>query len=85
MPAPEIKFEYRNHRGVTELRTVTPDRIVYDADPERQYGYAPGWFLVGYCHDRKGERKFAFTHMGAPGITIPISGHGHNILAVFRG
>lgn len=54
----EIKFIYRNHRGETNVRRVTPEKIVYLTEPG--YGYTAGWFLVGYDHDRSANRSFEF-------------------------
>lgn len=50
-----IKFEYKNHRGVIEERTVEPESLDYMTNPG--YGYPPGWFLTckDYTRGRNGD------------------------------
>jgi len=52
-----VRFEYLNHRGVLEVRTVVVTGVDYGTQPE--YGYVePGFFLRGMCMDRKAPRSF---------------------------
>lgn len=60
-PKKTISFNYRNHRGKVENRTIDVDRVEWLARPG--YDYQPGWFISGYCHDRKARRSFALTHI----------------------
>ena len=54
-----VEFDYLNHRGVVERRRIIPESISLDCHPG--YGYQPGWFLNGFCLDRKARRSFALT------------------------
>lgn len=67
-----ILFAYKNHRGLESFRHVTP--IALEWLPNPGYGYKPGWFLRGYCHDRKAERSFALDNIILDGqqFTIPL-------------
>lgn len=56
-----ITFSYRNHRQEVNERDVTLLSIMYLEKPG--YGYEPGWFLVGYDHDRADERVFKFENI----------------------
>lgn len=69
------QFYYKNHRGVTELRSIEPISLQYVASPHLEYGYAPGWFLHGLDFTerdgvaRKGEpRSFALTNIQMEGF-----------------
>ncbi len=68
-----VTFEYRNHRGVTETRTVEVESLEFVFRPNEEYGYNPGWFLNGICQDRKARRSFALTN-------IIVSEHGRSLL-----
>lgn len=50
-----ITFQYTNHRGVTEVRRVTPYRIVYG---KTEWHPVEGWLLEGYDQDRRAMRSF---------------------------
>jgi len=59
-----MKFEYRNHRGETEIRNVTLLAICYFEDPSKVSSflqvYPPGFFLECIAHDRGNQlRHFA--------------------------
>lgn len=73
-----VKFTYKNHRGEVAERTVTVDSIQYLTDPG--YGYPPGWFVSGMCHDRQARRSFAFANI----VPEPVHVHGnmaiHNLM-----
>lgn len=56
-----VSFAYNNHRGVTEARTVDVYSLDFLIKPG--FGYQPGWFLHGFCHDRKAMRSFALSHI----------------------
>jgi len=65
-----INFHYKNHRGVTELRTIELLSLDYVPMPHIEYGYGPGWFLHGKDYtvrdgiERQGEpRSFALDHI----------------------
>lgn len=58
---PAATFRYKNHRGEIAERTVTLGTIEYL--PEPGYGYKPGWFLSGWCHDKRARRSFAFANI----------------------
>jgi predicted DNA-binding transcriptional regulator YafY len=77
------EFEYTNWRGETEVRTIIPDRVVWMDTPD--FGYKPGWFLIGWDMKRKAFRQFAFDPermrpSEADGQRIALSVHGTNIL-----
>lgn len=61
---PVASFLYKNHRGEIAGRTVTVHGLDYMVAPS--FGYDPGWFLTGYCHDRKALRSFALNNMILP-------------------
>jgi hypothetical protein len=55
-----LQFTYTNHRGVTEVRTVTPQGVEWGSNtwhPE------PCWLLRAYCHDRDDVRTFEMRRM----------------------
>lgn len=64
MTRPTIRFFYRNHRGELAERTVTVDSVEYVREPG--YGYPPGWFVSGHCHDKGARRSFAFSSIQQP-------------------
>lgn len=64
-----INFKYRSHRGVIEDRTIDVDMVGWLHNPG--YGYQPGWFISGRCHDRNARRSFALSH-------IVLEGASHN-------
>lgn len=59
-----VSFAYNNHRGVSEARTVDVWSIDFRRNPG--FGYQPGWFITGHCHDRKAIRSFALSHIVLP-------------------
>jgi predicted DNA-binding transcriptional regulator YafY len=61
-----IKFKYLNHRGAVAERTVDVIGLEFNYNPN--YGYQPGWFLRGFCHDKKAERSFALNRIELPEI-----------------
>ena len=49
-------FDYTNHRGVSERRTVTNCRM--RVQPAGEEFYAGQWVLRGYCESRHDMRDF---------------------------
>lgn len=75
------QFYYKNHRGVTELRTIEPISLQYVASPHLEYGYAPGWFLHGLDFTerdgvaREGQaRSFSLDHIQMEGFAYGTKG-----------
>lgn len=62
-----VKFDYRNHRGELAQRTVAVGALEYINKPG--YDYKSGWFLSGYCLDRKARRSFALANIVMPAGT----------------
>lgn len=56
----KVSFTYKNHRGETSKRTVTPHDIIYSAT---KWHIEMQWLLEGYCHDRKDKRFFAMRNI----------------------
>lgn len=76
-----IQFYYKNHRGVTELRTIELLSLDYVPMPHAEYGYGPGWFLHGKDYtvrdgiERQGEpRSFALDHIQMKDYYAPPQG-----------
>lgn len=63
---PVIIFNYLNHRGELKERKVAVKGIEFLYNPG--YGYQPGWFLRGYCFDKKADRSFALNRVDLPQI-----------------
>lgn len=63
-----VKFTYRNHHGQIELRTVIPEAIEFIERPE--FGYQPGWFLIGQDMDRDARRSFSLSHISYDGLHL---------------
>lgn len=63
-----ITFNYLNHRGETEERTIDVAAVEFQRNPG--YGYQPGWFISGFCHDRKARRSFALNRIILPEIEL---------------
>jgi hypothetical protein len=59
-----IQFRYKNHRGEEGARDVTVDSIAYLRKPG--FSYEPGFFIMGYCHDKQAQRSFAFCNVVLP-------------------
>lgn len=59
-----ITFQYMNHRGITEERTIVPESI--DFVPTGNYGYQPGWFISGICQKKLARRSFALSRIIFP-------------------
>lgn len=51
-----IHFNYKNHKGTTRTRTVTPHSITFT---HNEYHPTPQWLMIAYCHDAKATRTFA--------------------------
>jgi predicted DNA-binding transcriptional regulator YafY len=64
MAVPVVNFTYRNHRGEVAERTVTVDAVEFKRNVG--YGYKDGWFVSGYCHDKKARRSFALCNIIPP-------------------
>lgn len=56
-----IRFKYLNHRGEIAQRTIDVDAVEFFRDPA--FGYQPGWFISGHCHDRNARRSFALNRI----------------------
>lgn len=56
-----IAFNYLNHKGIISERRVTVDSIEFIFGIH--YGYQPGWFVSGYCHEKKARRSFALSRI----------------------
>lgn len=56
-----VKFKYLNHRGVTAKRTVDVDSVEFIG--VSNFGYQPGWFISGRCHDKNARRSFALSRI----------------------
>jgi len=57
-----ITLTYRNWRGKTAVRTITPKRIWFgstDWHPDRQ------WLITAFDHDKQADRDFALKDFGA--------------------
>jgi hypothetical protein len=70
-----IQFNYRNHKGHIELRTIELLSLDYEGRPNPQYGYGPGFFLKGRDFtvrdgvERDGiVRSFALTNIQMDGF-----------------
>lgn len=61
---PTVHFKYKNHNGKIAERTVIVESLEYIIDPG--FGYPPGWFLSGYCYDKKARRSFALGNIILP-------------------
>lgn len=63
-----VTFDYKNHRGEVRTRTVDVDAVEFlhmrKLDPK--YGYQPGWYLSGRCHDKDARRSFALCNIILP-------------------
>ena len=57
-----VRIRYTNHRGITEERVITPERIVFAAT---DYHPAPQWLLQAFCHERQAMRLFAVSGVHA--------------------
>lgn len=60
-----IRFTYTNHHGKVAERTVDVDSLEYYNSPG--FGYEPGWFISGFCHDKQARRSFALEHISING------------------
>lgn len=65
---PVARFKYKNHHGKIADRVVSVDALEYIMEPG--FEYPPGWFLSGYCHDKRARRSFALNN-----IIVPDMGH----------
>ncbi len=74
----KTEFYYKNHRGVTELRTVDVISLEYVATPHLEYGYGPGWFLrcKDFSRGRDGseQRSFALNNIQMEGFKYDTKG-----------
>lgn len=80
-------FEYTNWRNETEVRRVVPDRVSWMDEPG--FGYAPGWFLVGWDLHKDAMRQYSLDParmrpINDAGERTPLSSHGINILLQVR-
>lgn len=66
-----VEFNYLNHRGELKRRRVLPLSLDFQKNPG--YGYQPGWFLTGWCQDKKATRSFALSRiqLNTPDSLIP--------------
>lgn len=72
-----LSFTYKNHNGITSVRTLDAESIDYRKSPG--YDYEPGWFVTGYCHDRKAIRSFALNN-----IVIPEGDRDYELVELFN-
>lgn len=56
-----ITFEYLNHAGKKQRRKITVDAVEFIG--KVNYGYQPGWFISGFCHDKQARRSFALSRI----------------------
>ena len=56
-----ISFDYLNHNGKTAKRTVTVDAVEFFS--KVHFGYQPGWYISGFCHDKQARRSFALSRI----------------------
>lgn len=56
-----VTFRYKNHNGKESVRTVDVKSI--DFMFTVNFGYQPGWFLHGFCHDKKAPRSFRLSNI----------------------
>jgi hypothetical protein len=56
-----VTFVYTNHRGITGERTIDVDSIEWHQEPG--FGYQPGWFISGRCHEKDARRSFAMSRI----------------------
>ena len=70
-----VKFKYKNYRGEVQNRTIDVDSIefLHAAKLDPKYGYQPGWFLSGWCHEKRARRSFALCN-----IILPEYDHNDN-------
>lgn len=62
-----FRFQYTNHKGETEVRTVRPIRMEPIDNPALSgnphlAGYPGGWFLVAFDPSRNAERSFRISY-----------------------
>lgn len=55
-PSQVISFKYRNHRGITAIRSVKPKSIVFRTD--KWHGEEPQWIMEAHCLDKDATRGF---------------------------
>jgi predicted DNA-binding transcriptional regulator YafY len=56
-----VKFTYLNHHGKKEVRTIDPESLEFIKNPG--FGYQPGWFLSGRCHEKNARRSFSLNRI----------------------
>ncbi|QWY83380.1 hypothetical protein [Rhizobium phage RHph_X3_2] len=56
-----ISFKYLNHKGVTATRTITVDAVEFFG--KANFGYQPGWYISGHCHDKHARRSFCLSRI----------------------
>lgn len=52
-----LQGDYKNHKGVIELRSLVPLRVRWEST---EY-HTPQYILTGWCKDRQAERSFALS------------------------
>lgn len=78
------KVSYRNYRGETSIRTITPLKPWYGST---EWHPEPQWFLNAFDHEKDAERDFALADFGAhtPAVKLelirsvsetPVPSHG---------
>ncbi len=67
-----VRFDYKNHRAETELRTIKVLSLDFLPLPNNSMGYPPGWALRGldYSRDRDGTemRSFLLNNIQMPEV-----------------
>lgn len=74
MSNPPLEIRYRNHRGETALRRITPKGVYYGAT---KWHPEPQWLLSAWDHDKQEARDFALAdinpHQGESGLLLLLS------------
>lgn len=56
----DVRILYRNHRGETAVRHITPREVVFG---ETTYHHGKQWLLNATDHDKGAVRTFAMTEI----------------------
>ena len=66
-PDANLAFEYKNWRGETRNRKVSPFRIWYGST---EWHPLPQMLLEGYCHDAMAKRDFAIADIAIDTLRV---------------
>lgn len=67
LPGTTVRFDYVNHRGVSENRTVVFRGLDFGSN---EYYPEPQFLLRGWCLDRKAVRSFAIGRIDGEELEI---------------